>query len=220
MATETRVPLSRDRVLRAALDLADASGVEALTMRRLGEELGFEAMSLYRHVANKQDLLDGMLDLVLAEWQLPDAEGDWTEAIRTSAHSVHDALRRHPWAARLLMTGSHIRPARLRYMDRLLGRLHDAGFDADDDLLTSTTCSTATSSGSRSGRSRTPRSRSTPRPCRGCMQTIPWDDYPHLAEHRDQHMNDGPHREVSAFEVGLDLILDGLQQTLGASSQS
>ena len=65
-------------------------------MRRLGDELGFEAMSLYRHVANKQDLLDGMLDLVLAEWQLPDGKGDWAEAIRTSANSVHDALRRHP----------------------------------------------------------------------------------------------------------------------------
>ena len=104
-------------------------------MRRLGDELGFEAMSLYRHVANKQDLLDGMLDLVLAEWQLPDAEDDWKEAIRTSASSVHDALRRHPWAARLLMTGSHLRPVRLRYMDGLLSRLHDAGFDAHDDLL-------------------------------------------------------------------------------------
>src|SRR3979409_1807715 len=122
MATEARVPLSRDRVLQAGLDLADASGVEALTMRRLGEELGFEAMSLYRHVANKKDLLDGMRDLVLAEWPLTQSQGDWMEAIRTSARSVHDALRRHRWAAGLLMTGSHIRPARLRYMESLLGR--------------------------------------------------------------------------------------------------
>ena len=129
MATEARVPLSRERVLHAGLELADASGVEALTMRRLGEELGFEAMSLYRHVANKQDLLDGMLDLVLAEWQLPEGDDDWKDAIRSSANSVHDALRRHPWAARLLMTGSHLRPVRLRYMDGLLSRLHDAGFD-------------------------------------------------------------------------------------------
>jgi AcrR family transcriptional regulator len=94
MATETRVPLSRERVLRAGLELADASGVEALTMRRLGEELGFEAMSLYRHVANKQDLLDGMLDLVLAEWQLPEGDDNWQEAIRTRCElPVHDALR-------------------------------------------------------------------------------------------------------------------------------
>src|SRR3954469_12684332 len=116
MSLETRTPLSRDRILRAAVALADVHGVEALTMRRLGDELGFEAMSLYRHVANKNDLLDGMLDLVLTEWQLPDADVDWIEAIRPSAISVHDALRRHRWSAQLLMTGSHIRPARLRYM--------------------------------------------------------------------------------------------------------
>ena len=132
-------------------------------MRRLGEELGFEAMSLYRYVANKKDLLDGMLDLVLAEWEQPDTEGDWAEAIRTSAQSVHDALRRHPWSARLLMTGAHIRPARLRYMDRLLATLRGGGFDSGA-ATTSTTCSTAISSASRSGRSRTPRSPWMPKP--------------------------------------------------------
>ena len=219
MATETRVPLSRERVLRAGLELADASGVEALTMRRLGEELGFEAMSLYRHVANKQDLLDGMLDLVLAEWQLPEGDGDWQEAIRTSANSVHDALRRHPWAARLLMTGSHLRPVRLRYMDGLLSRLHDAGFDAattysvyhllDGFIFGFSLWEIAYTSIPMDDEA-----------VSRLMATIPWADYPRLAEHRDQHMNDGPHREASAFQVGLDLILDGLQQTLGASSES
>src|SRR5436309_9669006 len=113
MATEARIPLSRDRVLRAALHLADGSGVEALTMRRLGDQLGFEAMSLYRHVANKDDLLDGMLDLVLAEWELPERDGDWVEAVKASARSVHAALRRHPWAAGLLTTGARFRPARI-----------------------------------------------------------------------------------------------------------
>jgi AcrR family transcriptional regulator len=217
VATETRIPLSRERVLRAALELADASGVEALTMRRLGEDLGFEAMSLYRHVANKKDLLDGMLDLVLAEWELPDGEGDWMDAIRRSALSVHDALRRHRWAAGLLMTGSHIRPARLRYMESLLGRLHVAGFDAETTYhvyhlldgyifgfslweIAYTTIPVDSEVASK------------------LMQSIPWDDYPRLTEHRDQHMSDGAHREVSAFEVGLDLILDGLQKTLVSSS--
>jgi AcrR family transcriptional regulator len=212
MTVERRKPLNRDRILRAALELADGFGVEALTMRRLGEELGFEAMSLYRYVANKNDLLDGMLDLVLAEWQLPETQGDWTEAIRTSARSVHDALRRHPWAARLLMTGSHLRPARLRYMDRLLATLREGGFDEAATYhvyhlldgyifgfslweIAYTTLPADAEVVSR------------------IMETVPWDDYPHLTEHRDQHMDDGPHREVSAFQVGLDLILDGLQQT-------
>ena len=217
MTEEERIPLSRARVLDAALDLADASGVAALTMRRLGEELRFEAMSLYRHVANKKDLLDGMLDLVLAEWQLPDGEGDWAEAIRTSARSVHDALRRHPWAAQLLMTGSHIRPMRLRYMECLLRRLRDAGFDDETTYhvyhlldayifgfslweIAYTTIPIDAEVVSM------------------LMQTIPWDEYPHLAEHRDQHMSEGPHRDVSAFDVGLDLILGGLQKKLVSPS--
>ena len=217
MTTEARTPLTRDRVLHAALDLADGSGIETVTMRRLGEELGFEAMSLYRHVANKNDLLDGMLDLVLAEWQLPDGQGDWREAIRTSALSVHDALRRHRWAAQLLMTGTHLRPARLRYMERLLGRLRDAGFDAETTYhvyhlldgyifgfslweIAYTTIPLDAEVVSR------------------LMQTIPWDEYAHLAAHRDQHMSDGPHREVSAFEVGLELVLDGLQRKLATTS--
>ena len=217
MATDARIPLSRDRVLRAAVELADGSGVEALTMRRLGDELGFEAMSLYRHVANKQDLLDGMLDLVLAEWQLPGGDGDWTEAIRESAHSVHEALRRHRWAARLLMTGSHVRPARLRYMDCLLGSLRDAGFGADAAYhvyhlvdgyifgfslweIAYTTVAIDSEVATK------------------VMETIPWDEYPWLTEHRDQHMSDGPHRDVSAFEVGLDLLLDGLGKRLVSAS--
>ena len=216
MATKARIPLSRDRVLRAAIELADAAGVEALTMRRLGEDLGFEAMSLYRHVANKEDLLDGMLDLVLAEWQLPDGEGDWTEAIRTSANSVHDALRRHRWAAQLLMTGSHIRPARLRYMDSLLGKLRDAGFDAEttyhvyhllDGYIFGFSLWEIAYTAIPINAEATSK----------FMQTIPWDNYPHLTEHRDQHMNEGPHRDVSAFDVGLDLILDGLHKTLTSS---
>ena len=217
METKRRTPLSRDRILRAAVDLADGSGVEAVTMRRLGDELGFEAMSLYRHVANKDDLLDGMLDLVLAEWQMPDGEGDWAEEIRTTARSVHDALRRHGWAARLLMTGTHIRPARLRYMECLLGRLGDAGFDADTTYhvyhlldgyifgfsvweIAYTTVSIDAESVTK------------------LMQKIPWGEYPRLAEHRDQHMAEGPHHEVSSFEVGLDLILGGLASSRSRSS--
>src|SRR5438105_4846468 len=129
--TEPRFPLSRDRILRTALDLADESGIEALTMRRLGQALGFEAMSLYNHVTNKDDVLDGILDLVLAETEPPAPTGDWDAAVRRSAISVHQALRRHPWACPLLFSAAHVRPARLRYMDLLLGRLREAGFSAE-----------------------------------------------------------------------------------------
>jgi AcrR family transcriptional regulator len=219
MTTQTRIPLSRDRILQAALRLADESGAEAVTMRRLGDELGFEAMSLYRHVANKKDLFDGMLDLVLAEWQPPDADGDWSAAIRTSARSVHDALRRHRWAAQLLMTGDHIRPARMRYMDQLLGRLRDAGFDPDATysvyhlldgfIFGFSLWEIAYTSFPLDAEAVT-----------RLMQLIPWDEYPQLAEHRDQHMSEGPHREVSAFDVGLDLILDGLRSSAGIANST
>src|SRR2546423_10331102 len=114
--TEPRLPLSRDRILHAALALADEGGIESLTMRKLGQALGFEAMSLYNHVANKDDLLDGILDLVLDETAPPSPDETWDAAVRTSAISVHDAFRRHPWAVSLLLSPSHIRPGRLRYM--------------------------------------------------------------------------------------------------------
>src|SRR5262245_15067447 len=128
--TEARAPLSRERILQAALELADESGIESVTMRKLGQALGFEAMSLYNHVASKDDLLDGILDLVLDETKPPAAEGQWDAAIRASAISVHDALRRHPWSSTLLMAG-RIRPARLGFMDALLGCLRNAGFSAE-----------------------------------------------------------------------------------------
>jgi AcrR family transcriptional regulator len=210
--TKPRAPLTRDRIVQTGLEIADAAGVDAVTMRRVGQDLGFEAMSLYRHVAGKDDLLNGMLDVVLAEWEHPSDGEDWARAVRASALSVHAALRRHPWAARLLMSGNHLRPARLDYMDRLLGTLRRGGFDADTTYhvyhlldghifgfsLWEIAYTTTGADEELVAR---------------FMESVPWDDYPHLTEHRDQHMTEGAHREVSAFEVGLDLILDGLQQT-------
>jgi AcrR family transcriptional regulator len=180
-----RTPLSRDRIVQEAVDLADRSGVEAVTMRHLGDELGFEAMSLYRYVASKDDLLDGMLDLVLAEWQLPPDAGDWRESVRTGARAVHDALRRHRWAARLLMTGMRPRPARLEYMEWLLGRLRGAGFDAertysvyhllDGFVFGYTLWEIAYTSAAVDDEEIVAK----------VMNAIPWDDLPRLTEHRD-----------------------------------
>src|SRR5919109_5379825 len=131
-----RTPLTRERVLRAAIALADESGVEALTMRRLAKELGVEAMSLYNHVANKGDLVDGMVDVVLGEVELPADEPDWRAAVRKCAPSFHEVLVGHPWAASLVIfprgtTTPPVDSPRLRYMEWLLGRLREAGFSAD-----------------------------------------------------------------------------------------
>src|SRR3954469_4281965 len=104
MAVTPRTPLSRERILRAALELVDEAGLDALSMRKLGQALGFEAMSLYNHVENKDDVLNGILDLVLAEMEPPLPAGDWVSSVRASSISIHQALRRHSWAATLLMS--------------------------------------------------------------------------------------------------------------------
>lgn len=214
MATraEPRLPLSRDRILQAALELADAHGIESLTMRRLGQELGFEAMSLYNYVANKDDVLDGILDLVLAETESPPPAGDWDAAIRASAISVHHALRRHPWACNLLMSPGRIRPTRLRYMDSLLGRLRGAGFSADTTYHAYHVLDAHIFGFALWQTSHTYAAAQVADMVAAFERMIPADEYPYLHEHGEQHLTDGPHREVSAFEFGLDFILEGLER--------
>jgi len=128
MADGDRLPLTRTRVLREAVALADEGGIEGLTMRRLGQRLGVEAMSLYNHVANKDDLLDGMADLVSADFAVPAPGDEWREALRRAATSAHDVLVRHPWAGTLLESRANPGPARLAYLDGVIGALVAAGF--------------------------------------------------------------------------------------------
>lgn len=123
-----RAPLSRESVLRAALKLADEGGLSALSMRNLGQALGVEAMSLYKHVANKDDVLDGILDMVVGEIETPTVGGDWKAAMRRRAISAHEVLMRHPWATTLIVSNSNPGPAMLRYVDATLGCLREAGF--------------------------------------------------------------------------------------------
>ncbi len=126
-----RAPLNRDRVLRAAVTLADAGGMAALTMRRLGESLGVEAMSLYNHVASKSDLLDGMIDIVFGEIDLPSGDGDWRAAMRRRAISARQVLRRHPWAIGLMESRTSPGPATLQHHDAVLGCLRQGGFPVE-----------------------------------------------------------------------------------------
>jgi AcrR family transcriptional regulator len=214
---QPRLPLSRDRILDAALELADEGGIESLSMRRLGQSLGFEAMSLYNHVANKDDLIDGILDLVLAESAPPAPTGDWVAVIRTSAISVHDALHRHPWACAPLMTPARVRPARLRYMDSLLGRLREAGFSADTTYHAYHVLDAYIFGFSLWQAGHTASAPQIAEMAEAVERLVPADEYPYLHEHARQHLTDGPHQQVSAFEVGLDLILDGLRELRDAA---
>jgi AcrR family transcriptional regulator len=123
-----RRPLSRDRVLRAAIRLADEGGLESVSMRRLGQALRVEAMSLYKHVANKDDILDGIADLITSDFEVPSSDGDWKTAIRRSAISAHQVLLRHPWASGLIESRVSAGPARLRYLEAVIGALSAGGF--------------------------------------------------------------------------------------------
>lgn len=124
-----RLPLTRPRILDAALSLADAEGLAAITMRRLGEAMGVEAMSLYKHVADKDDILDGLLELVLEAIELPQPGAEWSAAMRRRAHSARAVFSRHPWAIGLLDSrAQHSSPRRLAYYDSILGVLRADGF--------------------------------------------------------------------------------------------
>jgi AcrR family transcriptional regulator len=214
MAT-TRHPLSRDRILQAALELVDESGLDALTMRRLGQTLGFEAMSLYNHVANKDDVIDGILDLVLAESEAPARAGDWASAIRASAVSVHEALHRHPWSVSMLFTPDRVRPARLRYMESLLAALREGGLSAEATYTAYHVLDAHIFGFSLWAASHTISEPDAANLKDTVERVLSGDEFPYLREHAEQHFGEGAYKEVSAFELGLDLILDGLKKIHG-----
>ncbi|MGH8881397.1 MAG: TetR/AcrR family transcriptional regulator C-terminal domain-containing protein [Stackebrandtia sp.] len=131
--TQPRAPLSKKRVLRAAVALADHSGVDALSMRNLAQQLGVVPMALYKHVANKDDLMDGMIDIVVGEIDPPPDGPDWKTAVRQRVLSARKALLRHPWASGVIETRTKINPspAVLRYMDSMIGIFRAGGFSLD-----------------------------------------------------------------------------------------
>ena len=126
--TQRRTPLSRERVLAAAVELADREGIDALSMRRLGQELGVEAMSLYNHVSSKEDLLDGMVDLIVGEIDPPATDGAWKEALRNRILSARRTMLRHPWASAVIASRTNASPVVMKYMDTTGGIMLDGGF--------------------------------------------------------------------------------------------
>jgi AcrR family transcriptional regulator len=210
---EPRQRLSRERVLRTAVALADGSGIEGLSMRRLGEQLGVEAMSLYKHVANKDDLLDGMVDRVFAEIDLAaDARG-WRAAMRRRAVSVREVLTRHPWAVPLMQSRPHPGPSTLTHLDALIGVLREAGFSV---VLTAHALSAidAYVYGFAMQEKALPfdsEERST-EVVQQILAAMPADRWPHLVEFSREHVLKPGYDYGQEFEWGLDLVLDGLER--------
>lgn len=215
----SRPPLSRERVLEKALELADREGLEALSMRRLGEQLGVEAMSLYNHVAGKDEILDGMVDLVVSEIGRPTGS-DWKVALRDRALRAREVLLRHPWAPAVIESRLTPSPARLESCEAVAALLLDAGFPASlahrafvvlDSYIYGFTLQefswpfeveemgeVVAELGSR----------------------IPRDEFPALTEmmgHLREPRPEGSQGFRDDFEFGLDLVLDGLERTLERS---
>ena len=211
-----RSPLTTERVLRAAVALADREGVGSLSMRRLARELGVEAMSLYHHVAGKPALLDGMVDLVFGEIELPVADGDWKAAMRRRAVSAREVLARHPWAIALMESRRTPGPANLRHHDAVLGCLRQAGFPV---ALTAHAYSIldAYIYGFALQEASLPfdTPEETAEVAAEIMDAFVADAYPHLTELAVEHVLQPGYDYGDEYHFGLELILDGLERLAG-----
>jgi AcrR family transcriptional regulator len=209
---QSRAPLTREKALTTAVALADAEGIGSLSMRRLARELGIEAMSLYHHVANKEDILDGMIELVFGEIELPAASTGWKTAMRDRARAARAAMIRHPWAISLMESRSAPGPVTLRHHDAVLGSCRAAGFSVPmaahafsliDSYIYGFVLQEVNLPFDDS---------SDLEEVVGSM-LLPFspDDYPHLVELTTQHILQPGYRYGDEFEYGLELILEGLQ---------
>jgi AcrR family transcriptional regulator len=212
--TRKRAPLNRDRVLRAALEMADEGGTGALTMQQIGRRLGVEAMSLYRHVRNKDDILDGIVDIVFAEIELPADRSSWRTVLRARSISARAALRRHPWAITLMESRMAPGPANLRSHDDTLAVLLEAGCSATMathayNLVDSYVLGFALQE------VHMPFSNAEELASMGelLLAQVPADHYPNMARVGSELLASG-FDYGNEFEFGLDLILEGIERAL------
>jgi AcrR family transcriptional regulator len=208
-----RPPLTPERVLQAAMTLADQGGLESLSMRKLGQELGVEAMALYYHFANKDQVLDGMVDLVFKEVDLPDTGSDWRAAMRRRALSLRDVITRHRWAIGLMESRTHPGPATLGHHDAVIGRLLAGGFDMAMaahaySLLDSYIFGFALT------KMNLPFDDASDivEMSQSMLEPFPVDQYSNLVAFITEHAMKPGYDYADEFEYGLDLILDGLER--------
>jgi AcrR family transcriptional regulator len=209
-----RAPLSRERVLRGAVAVADASGIAALTMRLLARELGVKPMSLYHYIAGKDEILDGIVDLVFSEIDLPSPGGDWQLEMRRRAISARRVLRQHSWAIGLMESRANPGPATLHHHDATIGTLRGAGFSVAMTahayaLLDSYVYGFALQEASLPFNRDTAAHITEP-----TGEQIAADQYPHLAEMATQHILQPGYDFGDEFDIGLSVILDALERSI------
>jgi AcrR family transcriptional regulator len=209
--SKSRVSLSKQRVLQEAIKYADKHGIESLSMRKLGQLLGVEAMSLYNHVANKDEILDGIVDVVASEFGVPSVGGDWKTAMRQRAISAHQVLMRHPWATMLIVSRANTGPVILHYVDATIGCLVEAGFsyemadhawNAIDSYVYGFTLMKLNFPFAPEEYAEV---------AKAYLPQIPADQYPFL-NGLSQEVIAGRYNGLHNLEFGLDLILDGLDR--------
>jgi AcrR family transcriptional regulator len=213
--SETRTQLSRERVLRAAVEYADRHGLEALSMRKLADGLGAGAMSLYHYVPNKTDLIDGMVDIVFGEIELPTTDVDWKTAMRRRAVSTREALNRHRWAVGHMEGRTTHGASNLRLHDAVLGCLRAAGFSIETtvhaySVQDSYIYGFALQETDMSSETAEDFAAEAQRQMREYAAVLA--DYPHLVEVVGGHVAEAGYDYESEFLFGLDLILDGLDR--------
>lgn len=210
---EERAPLSRERVLRGAVAVADAGGIGALTMRSLARELGVKPMSLYYYVAGKAEILDGIVDLVFSEIDLPSPGGDWQSQMRRRADSARRTLRRHPWAIGLMESRANPGPATLRHHESTLATLRRAGFSVGMTahayaLLDSYIYGFALQEAA------LPFNPQTAAEATEAITEQFAGEYPYLVEMATKHILRPGYDFGDEFEIGLTVILDALTKSI------
>jgi len=211
---QERAPLSRDRVLRSAIAVADAGGIGSLTIRSLAQELGVRPMSVYHHVANKDEILDGIVDIVFSEIELPSYDGEWRSEIHRRASSARRVLRGHPWAIGLLESRTSPGPATLRHHDANIGVLRGAGVSVEMTahayaLIDSYVYGFALQEAALPFERDTVAEVAAP-----MMELFATGEYPHLIELTTEFVLQPGYDFGNEFEFGLTLILEGLARSL------
>lgn len=213
-----RAPLTREAVLRAAVALGDEKGVDSLTMRKLAERLGVEAMSIYHHVPNKEAILDGMIDAVFAEIDLPSYDDDWRTSMRERAISARAVLVRHPWAIGLMDSRTNPGIASLRHRDAVIGCLRAGGFTIAGaahafSVLDSYIYGFALQE---TGMPFEATGGDLDELAEAILEQMPRDQFPHLTELIVDHALKPGYAYAEEFGIGLDLVLDGLERSRSA----
>ena len=215
-----RTFLTRELVLRTAISFADQNGINSLSMRKLGQQLGVEAMSLYNHVSNRDDILDGIVEMVVGEFAIPTDDVDWNVALREVARSAREVLLRHPWAPALIQSRVTPSQVRFRYSDALIGTFRRAGFSLEQAYRAELTINSYVYGFSLHEVSWPFDSQRQPEVAASLRPQVYAEEYPYLIEMLSWIMNaripDAPPQDAGAgesdFLFGLDLILDGLER--------